>query len=107
MDTPDYQALSGNSVKLLLELAYQYRGGNNGDLQATWTTLKGKGWRSKTTVSKALKALVDANLITCTRQGVFTNPGGRCALYALNWQPIDDCKGKLNVEPTSTPPRRF
>ena len=103
----DYQALSGNAVKLLVDLAYQYRGKNNGDLQATWTILKRRGWKSQATLSKALKSLLDANMITCTRQGVFLNPGGRCALYALNWKPIDECSGKTDVDATTTAPRRF
>ena len=43
-----------------------------------------------------------------TRTGQFTNPGGVCALYAITWQPIDECKGKkLHVAPTNTPPRKF
>ncbi len=47
-------------------------------------------------------------MIIKTRQGFFMNPGGRCALYALTWLPIDECQGKkLEVNSTTTPPRKF
>ena len=47
-------------------------------------------------------------LIIRTREGVFLNPGGRCALYALAWLPIHDCPGKaLEVLPTTTPPLKL
>jgi len=107
IEHPDFQNLSGNAVRLLVDLAYQFRGENNGDLQAAWSILKQRGWKSQATVAKALKSLLDANIITCTRQGVFLNPGGRCALYAINWYPIHQCNGKLDVEPTTAPPRKF
>ena len=35
------------------------------------------------------------------------NPGARCALYAIAWQSIDECKGKIDVRPTLRPPRAF
>lgn len=111
MDHPDYQNRSGNAVKLLNEFAYQYRGdrpGNNGDLTAAWSIMKKRGWRSRTTLSKALNELLEWKLVVCTRQGVFTNPGGRCALYALAWLPIHECAGKgLEIKPTRGPFRQF
>ena len=60
------------------------------------------------TVCTAIKELIDANLILKTREGRFLNPGGRCALYAVTWQPIDDCFGKdLEVKATIKAPRSF
>jgi len=41
------------------------------------------------------------------REGRFSNPHGVCALYALSWQPIDECNGKLEIASTNTPPRKF
>jgi len=107
MDTDDYKNLNGNAVKLLLELAYQYRGTNNGDLSAAYSQMKSRGFRSKETLTNALKSLQVANLIVRTREGQFTNPGGRCALYALTWQPIDECNSKLDMNTTRTPLRKF
>lgn len=103
----DYRNLSGSAVKLLVALAYQFRGKNNGDLMATYSVMKAKfGFRSKATLTRALKELLDAKLIVRTRVGMFLNPGGKCALYALTWAAIDECGGKLDVASTSLPTRK-
>ena len=108
MASEDYVSLSGNGVRLLLELARQYNGHNNGNLSAAYSQMQERGFRSRTTLAKALKELQDKTLILCTRAGYFANPGSRCALYALTWQSIDECRGKsLEVLPTTVPPRRF
>ena len=108
MDNPDYKSVSGNGVKLLVELAYQYRGYNNGDLTTAFSVLKNRGWSSRQTIDRAKKELLKHGLILQTREGKFLNPGGRCALYALTWLPVDECQGKdLEVKPTNTPPRTF
>lgn len=108
MEHRDYINLSSTAKVLLFELAYQYRGKNNGDLTTAWGVMKERGFKSKATLSRATKELLEANLIIKTREGAFLNPGGKCALYALSWQPIDDCQGKrLEVMATVTPPRRF
>jgi len=108
MDSDDFKGLSANAVRLLLALAYQYRGKNNGDLTAAFSVMQKKfGFKNQTTLSKALRLLINAGMITQTRMHQFMNPGRKCALYALNWQPIDECNGKLDCSPTKTPPRRF
>ena len=108
MDNRDYVNLSYKSVKLLLDLAYQYRGKNNGDLTAAFSILRQRGWKREATIGAAIKELIAANLIIRTRDGYFRHPKSRCALYALTWQPIDECIGKdLEVSPTTTPPRKF
>jgi hypothetical protein len=107
-DHEDYINLGGNAVRLLVELSRQYNGKNNGNLTAAWTCMSKRGFKSKETLSKAIKELVAANLIMITRTGYFQNPGGRCSLYALAWQPIDECLGKnLELKPTVRPPRQF
>ncbi|MBR9909678.1 MAG: hypothetical protein GYB33_04905 [Gammaproteobacteria bacterium] len=108
MHSPDYKGLSGGAVKLLIELASQFNGGNNGDLTTAYSILKKRGFSSKNSISRAKDELLTADMILQTREGRFINPGGTCALYALTWQAIDECPGKnLTVKPTSTPPRKF
>ena len=108
MDSASYKQLGGSAVKLLIELARQFNGHNNGDLTTAYSVLKHRGFASGTTIKKAKDELLDAALILETRTGVFTNPGGRCALYALTWRAIDDCPNKnLEVKSTMTPPRQF
>ncbi|MBG14107.1 MAG: hypothetical protein CL553_13455 [Alcanivorax sp.] len=103
----DFLNLSMSGKVALIALIYQYRGGNNGDLSAAPRLLKPWGIKSRTTAQRAVSELLDANLILRTREGQFLNPGGRCALYALTWLPIDDCGGKLEVASTNTPPRKL
>lgn len=108
MDHPDYRGLSGNAVKLLNEFSYQYKGRNNGNLTCAWEVMRHRGFKSKATIQRARNELLSANLIIYSRQGRFTNPGGRCSLYALTWLPIDECPGKsLEAAPTKTPIRKF
>lgn len=104
---PDYCNLSGAAAKLLMDLACQFNGHNNGDLQVAYSVLSKRGWNSRQTISRAVAELLAAKLIVKTREGKFTNPGGYCALYALAWVQIHDCGDKLEVSPTSTPPRKF
>lgn len=104
----DYIELSYKSKALLIDLMLQYNGKNNGDLTTALAILRDRGWKRQATVGEAVKELIDANLIIRTREGQFRNPFSRCALYAITWQPIDDCKDKdLTVNPTITPPRKF
>lgn len=103
----DYLSLSTSAKVVLLALVYQYRGKNNGDLSAANRLLRRWGIKSSTTAQKAIKELLEANLIVRTREGRFLNPGGRCALYALTWESIDECGGKLDVASTITPLRKL
>ena len=108
MDSTEYRQLKGGTVKLLLELARQYRGNNNGDLTVAFSVLKERGFNSKQTIKNGISELLASGLVVETRSGRFQNPGGRCALYAITWQSIDECRGKgLEVAPTTTAPRSF
>lgn len=96
LNSAAYVDLRPHAVKLLLDVAAQFRGSNNGDLSAAWGIMRTRGWRSHDTLGRACIELQDHGLIVKTRQG----GRGRCSLYALTWKPIDDCKGKLDVTPT-------
>ena len=104
MKHPDYMALKATAKCLLQELAFQYRGSNNGDLTLAKKVLKERGFNSPNSINEAKKQLLEAGMIILTRQGGF-NSG--CSLYALTWQSIDECKGKLDCKSTITAPRSF
>jgi hypothetical protein len=99
MASPAFRNLSAHGVKLLCDLGGQYRGSNNGDLGAAWRVMNPLGWRSRDTLTRALRELIDAGLIEQTRQGGLN----RCSLYALTWHNIDECGGKLDVRATKVP----
>jgi predicted transcriptional regulator len=63
-----------------------YNGKNNGDLSASFKNMKAKGWRSETTLSKALNQLLEYGFLVKTRQGGLNNT---CNLYGLTWKQID------------------
>lgn len=108
LESNDYIGLSYKSKALLIDLALQYNGKNNGDLTAAFAILKKRGWVREATIFTAVKELMVANLIIRTREGKFQNPHSRCALYAITWQPINECFGKdLDIAPSTTPPRKF
>ena len=94
-----FARLSAHAVKLLNDLLAQYKGDNNGNLCAAWTLMQPRGWKSKDTLNKALKELLAGEWLEVTRQG------GRhkATLYGLTFYAIDDCKGKLDVQPTGSP----
>lgn len=105
METRKYSQLSGWAVKLLLEFSFQFRGHNNGDLDARFSRVRSQGWRSSGTLAKALNELLGAGFIIKTRQGGKHKP----CLYALAWLPIDECldqqrRHKLDCDPTITAP---
>lgn len=98
----NFTRLSGNAVKLLIDIASQYRGANNGDLAASWRLMSARGWKCKRALDLAKLELIHYGWLLETRKG-----GRRvCSLYALSWQKIDYCNGKLDagMRSTLTPP---
>lgn len=104
LDSLPYAALSWPARALLLDVAGQYSGANNGDLTAAHAVLRKRGWQ-RSTLQAAAAELEAAGFIVRTRQG------GRntCNLYAVTWQPIDDCPGKRldHGYPVGGPPLRL
>ena len=106
MECPDYVNLSGSAIRLLNEMACQFKGRNNGDLFPAWTLMKERGFRSKSTLTRAIQELVAADMIILTRQGHFIR--NKASLYALTWESIDECLSKrLDESPTHIPSRPF
>ena len=95
-----FKTLSTRATKLLVDIAAQYRGNNNGDLSATLSLMRDRGWNSSDQLDKAKKELVGKDVIRVARQGGLN----KCNLYALTWFPIDECNGKLDIAPTTTAP---
>jgi hypothetical protein len=102
LDHPDFIALSGDALKLLVCIGRQYNGYNNGDLQASLKCLKPYGWNSNRALTQARRELLERGWITKTRTGGL---GMGPDLFAITWQPIDECSGKLEVKATLTAPR--
>jgi hypothetical protein len=87
------------AFRLLCELMQQYNGFNNGNLSATPKTLAHEF--SESTLKRAKRELLKAELAMITRPGV----GRRPTLYALTFFPIDECK-KHGISATQNAPLR-
>lgn len=98
LNSPNFVTLSSKSVKLLIDIANQFSGENNGDLQAAWVCMEKRGWKSRDTLNVALHELLHYGFIEKTRQGGLN----ACSLYALTWLPIDECGDKFDatIKPT-------
>jgi hypothetical protein len=90
--------LPNYAVRVLLAIAAQYRGKNNGDLAMTRATAREFGITSQEHLVTSLSALLERGLIQKTRQGG-KKPLGP-SLYAVTWQPIDDLAGKIEAGAT-------
>lgn len=101
LEHENYARLSPRSVKLLLDLYGQYRGKNNGDLCAALSIMRKRGWRSKDQLQKAKNELLETGWIIQTKQGGL---GIGPNLYAVTFQAINECGGKLDIPATVTSP---
>lgn len=99
LESPLFIGLSAHAVKLMMDLASQYKGFNNGDMTIAWTIMEIRGWKSRETLNNARKELLYKGLIEITRMGDRRRPH----LYALTFFAIDECNGKLDVKPTERP----
>lgn len=108
MRHPDYINLSFSAKALLFEFSLQYFSNNNGKLCAIYKQLKQRGWKSEATLRKALRELLEANLIVITKVGIFGSGKRQPNYYAITWQPVDEIKGfSMDISSTVTPLRKF
>lgn len=85
-----YCSLGFSARALLLDIASQYKGDNNGRLLAGWKFMQEeRGWRSNRTLIDAKRELLaSGNLVVETRAGGFpsTSSWHACCWWPLDWQ---------------------
>ncbi|MDR3411290.1 MAG: hypothetical protein P4L87_10160 [Formivibrio sp.] len=86
LDSPAYLGLPYPSCALLLELARQYTGSNNGKLVLCDKFLAPRNWKSADVINRAKAHLLESGLIQETRKGQRPN---KASWYALTWQTLD------------------
>jgi len=100
LDSRAYQGATVAAKALLLELARQHDGYNNGHLHLAHKWLAPRGWPSKAVVEKARGELLERGLIVQTKQGgLFIG----ASLYALTWLPVSNHVG-LDTSPSTYHP---
>lgn len=108
MEHPDFHALSANSVRLLLWFAYQYKGNNNGKLCAVHSQLCDKGFKSKSTLSAALRELQAGHFIELSKGSGLSKNGRTPNYYALTYESVDEIRGfEMDLKPTNKALRTF
>jgi len=93
----EFAAIKDAPLKLLIDLAAQYNGFNNGNLSIAEVRHR---WPSRDKTTRAERWLIDNNWIIKTKiGGLGIGPN----LYAVTWWPIDDCKGKHHYQAETVP----
>lgn len=88
-DSLAFRSLPAAAKLLWHDLMMQFRGGNNGNINATLSELKQYNWRSGTTIAKALRFLMAHGFIVETRAGGMRAGNlKQCCLYAFTHLPI-------------------
>ncbi|WP_374515581.1 hypothetical protein [Niveibacterium sp.] len=86
LDSPAWLALSFSARALLIDVARQFSGSNNGRLTLCDKALRPRGWTSSATIHKAKRELLAAGFLCETRKGHKPN---KASWFALTWQTLD------------------
>ena len=90
LDCPAYAALSHPARSLLVEIARQYTGDNNGRLLASRAYLAPRGWSSADVIDRAKRELLKTAFIHETVKGHRPN---KASWYAVTWRSLDQHAG--------------
>lgn len=90
LDSQAYRALSYPARALLLEMARQLRGDNNGSLLCSRAYMANRGWKSWDVVHRAKGELLAAGFLHETVMGQRPN---KASWYAVTWLTLDKIDG--------------
>lgn len=86
-NSPAWLALSFSARALYMQLRVRLKLSNNGNIEATLATLRHSGFKSPSTLAKALRELETVGLMAKTRQGGITAGGRLCNLFRFTDKP--------------------
>lgn len=90
MDCPAYGRLSVHARAMLLEVARQLRGDDNGRLLPSRAFMAKRGWKSADTLQTVKAELLAGGFIFETVKGCRTN---KASWYAVTWLALDRLPG--------------
>lgn len=99
LDSPAYRRASHTARSLLVDVALQLNGANNGRLVVCARYMEPRGWKSKDTIWRAVRELVDLGLLVETRKGRRPNVA---AWFAVTWTSLQVVDG-LDIDPKKFP----
>ena len=85
-DSPAYLALGRAAKNLLIDIARQFTGFNNGSLLCSAAYLKSRGWNSNSGLTNAKQELINFGFIYETVKGCRPN---KASWYAITWQDLE------------------
>lgn len=92
LESPAATSLNYAAFKVLVILASQWHGGNNGTLALTEFYARRFGFSGRDTLYRSLRELESRGLIVCTRRGMKMKK--QFTLWALGWESITHREGK-------------
>lgn len=90
IDSASYRSLSMHARALLIDIARQMQGNNNGALLCSRTYMAARGWKSADMLTKAKRELLAAKLIHETVMGQRPN---KASWYAVTWHALAKLEG--------------
>lgn len=99
----EWQSLPFGARALVLDLASQYTGKNNGRLTPAWEAMQRCGWTSKGTLMRAKAALLNTSFVVLTRKG---HAPRTAEWVALTWWKLDFHES-MDVSPRAFPYLNF
>jgi len=90
LDSNAYRSLSMHAKALLVEIARQLRGDNNGALLCSRAYMGPRGWKSADMLTKAKRELLEAGFLHETVMGRRPN---KASWYAVTWSGLDRING--------------
>lgn len=87
LESRAYVELSHSARALLWDIAFQYKGNNNGKLLTGWRIMgEDRGWKSPATLQRAKEELLSSKLVAETRKGARPN---KSSWVGLTWHDLD------------------
>jgi hypothetical protein len=90
LDSAAWRVLAFSDKALYGDLRAKLRSANNGNINATHSEMKHRGWNSSATLWKSLRHLERMGLIARTRQGGIGGMSKICNLYRFTDLPVYD-----------------
>lgn len=90
LNSPAWRVLAYSDVALYIALRAKVRSTNNGDINATFSEMKHRGWTSSATLWKSARFLERMGFIALTRQGGIGGMSKICNLYRFTDLPTHD-----------------
>lgn len=88
IDSAAWQVLAWSDQGLYIAMRRHLKGSNNGNIEATLSTMRHAGFTSPATLSKSLRALQAMGFIAKTRQGGIASGTKLCCLYRFTDEPM-------------------